>query len=214
MPSEMVTTFSAWLKQLPTKSRKYVVYVTALTVALSIGLAPLLGVRKVPAIGELFPLNMQKAAAAFAAFLMTLPAVGVEFFAGDKFNKQRLTKAFTIVFAVLFAVVLALYVTYTVTVAHVELGADLSAAYVVGGTMLPDCPCAAKKLQISSCIGPVLDTNPAHVEDCYPRADIVARKNILSLLYLLMMFSLGVLIGLVVVRDQLTHRQKRSAKRA
>jgi hypothetical protein len=86
------------------------------------------------------------------------------------------------------------------------------AAYVVGPTMLPDCPCVAQKRQISSCIGPILDTNPAHVEDCYPREDIVARKNLMSGLYLLVMLSLGVLIGLVVVREQLPERKRRTAK--
>ncbi len=199
------------LNPLPPAARKYLVYFLAFTVTLGAGLAPFLGLVKVPgfiAIGDLFPLNLQKAVAAFAAFLIALPAVGVQFFAGDRFTARRLKVAFVRVFVVLFVGILALYAIYTMFVAQVELGGNLSAAYVVGATMLPDCPCVAQKVQISSCIGPVIDTNPAHVEDCYPRAEIVARKNWLSLLYLLVMFTFGVMIGLVVLKEKLLYRQR------
>jgi len=193
------------LPQLPPPGRKYLVYFVAFTVTLGVGLAPFLGLVKVPgfiSIGELFPLNLQKAVAAFAAFLLALPAVGVQFFAGDRFNARRLKTAFAIVAVVLLIGILVLYAMYTTFVAQVEIGGNLSAAYVVGPKMLPDCPCVAQRVQISSCIGPVIDTNPVHVEDCYPREDIVARKNTLSLLYLIVMFVFGVLIGLVVLREK------------
>jgi hypothetical protein len=208
----MVTKASSNLPALPKISRKYVVYFLAFIVTLGVGIGPLLGVVRVPgfiAIGELFPLNLQRAVAAFAAFLLALPAVGVQFFGGDRFDARRLKAAFTIVFMALFAGILALYLTYTSWVVHVELGGNLSVAYIVGPRMLPDCLCVARKLQITSCIGPILDTNPAHVEDCYPREDIVARKNGLSLLYFFMMFSLGVLIGLVVLRERMPRRNRR-----
>jgi len=208
----MVTKASSDLPALPLTSRKLLVYLLAFTVTLGAGIGPLLGVIRVPgfiAIGELFPLNLQRAVAAFAAFLLTLPAVGVQFFGGDRFHAGLLKAAFTIVFVALFAGILALYLTYTSWVIHVELGGSLSAAYIVGPKMLPDCVCVARKLQITSCIGPVLDTNPAHVEDCYPREDIVARKNGLSLLYFFVMFSLGVLIGLLVLRERKPRRKRR-----
>lgn len=208
----MVTKASSDLPALPGTGHKFFVYLLAFTVTLGVGIGPLLGVIRVPgfiAIGELFPLNLQRAVAAFAAFLLALPAVGVQFFGGDRFHAGRLKAAFKIVFVALFAGILALYLTYTSWVVHVELGGNLSAAYIVGPRMLPDCLCVARKLQITSCIGPVLDTNPAHVEDCYPREDIVARKNGLSLLYFFVMFSLGVLIGLVVLREKMPRRERR-----
>jgi len=200
----MVT--SSDLPALPATARRFFINLLALTVTLGVGIAPFLGVTRVPGfitIGELFPLNLQRAVAAFAAFLITLAAVGVQFFGGDRFQAGRLKTAFIIVSVALLAAVLVLYLTYTSWVAHVEVGGNLSAAYIVGPRMLPDCPCVAHKLQITSCIGPVLDTNPAHVEDCYPREDIVVRKNGLSLLYLFAIFSLGVLIGLVVLREKI-----------
>jgi hypothetical protein len=200
----MVT--SSDLPALPPTGRKVVRYLVAFTVTLGVAIGPFLGVTRVPGfitIGELFPLNLQRAVAAFAAFLITLAAVGVQFFGGDRFDAGRLKAAFTIVFLAIFAGTLALYLTYTSWVVHVEVGGKLSAAYIVGPRMLPDCPCVAHKLQITSCIGPVVDTNPAHVEDCYPREDIVARKNGLSMLYLFAIFSLGVLIGLVVLKERM-----------
>jgi hypothetical protein len=213
MPADVVTTpLDQKLPALPPAGRLYAVYFVAFIVTLGVGLAPVLGVAKVPgfiAIGELFPPNLQRPAAAFTAFLLALPAVGVQFFAGNRFRQARLKIAFVIVFAAVFIAVMALYLTYTAVVVHVELGGDLSAAYVVGGTMLPDCPCVAKKLQITSCIGQVLDTNPAHVEDCYAREEIISRKNRLSLMYMLMMFSFGLLIGLTVLRERLPHRRAR-----
>lgn len=212
----MVTNASSDLPPLPPIGRKFVVYLVAFTVTLGVGIGPLLGVIRIPgfiAIGELFPLNLQRAVAAFAAFLLALPAVGVQFFGGDRFPAGRLKAAFTIVFVALFAGIfagiLALYLAYTSWVVQVEVGGNLSAAYIVGPRMLPDCLCVARKLQITSCIGPVLDTNPAHVENCYPREDIVARKNGLSLLYFVAMFSFGVLIGLVVLRERMPQRKRR-----
>jgi hypothetical protein len=201
-----ILTKTSDLPALPPTGRKFLIYFLAFTVTLGIGIGPFLGLIRVPgfiSIGELFPLNLQRAVAAFAAFLLTLPAVGVQFFGGDRFDAGRLKAAFAIVSVAIFAGTLALYLAYTSWVVHVEVGGKLSAAYIVGPTMLPDCLCVAAKLQITSCIGPVLDTNPAHVEDCYPREDIVARKNGLSLLYFFAIFSLGVLIGLVVLRERM-----------
>ena len=208
----MVTKARSDLPALPRTGRKFFVYLLAFTVTLGVSIGPLLGVIRVPgfiAIGELFPLNLQRAVAAFAGFLLALPAIGVQFFGGDRFHAGRLKAGFTIVFAALLAGILVLYLTYTSWVVHVELGGNLSAAYIVGPRMLPDCPCVARKLQITSCIGPVLDTNPAHVEDCYPREDIVVRKNGVSLLYFFVMFSLGVLIGLVVLRERMPRKERR-----
>jgi hypothetical protein len=207
-----MTNASRDLPAIPSKGQKVVVYLLAFLVTLGVGVGPVLGVVRVPgfiAIGELFPLNLQRAVAAFAAFLLALPAIGVQFFGGDRFRPDRLKVAFGIVFLALFAGILALYLTYTSWVVHVEVGGSLSAAYVVGPTMLPDCPCVARKLQIASCIGPALDTNPAHVEDCYPREDIVARKNGLSLRYFFVMFFVGVLIGLVVLRETMPRTTRR-----
>ena len=176
----MVTEANSDLQSLPGTAHKFLVYLLAFTVTLGVGIGPLLGVIRVPGfitMGELFPLNLQRAVAAFAAFLLTLTAVGVQFFGGDRFDSDRLKAAFKIVFVAVFVGIVALYLAYTSWVASVEVGGSLSAAYVVGPTMLPDCVCVAHKLQITSCIGPVLDTNPAHVEDCYPRQDIVTRRT-------------------------------------
>jgi hypothetical protein len=63
----MVTQVSSDLPALPRTGRKFLVYLLAFTVTLGAGVGPLLGVIRVPgfiAIGELFPLNLQRAVAA------------------------------------------------------------------------------------------------------------------------------------------------------
>jgi len=78
--------------------------------------------------------------------------------------------------------------------------------------MLPTCPCVVRNLTINACIGDAITTNPEAVADCYDREEMSDRETTLAMLYLFVMFSFGMLIGLVVVREARPNRAPRKPR--
>jgi hypothetical protein len=199
---------------LPDPVSKYRRYAISFGVTLVVGLSPLF-VSRIPipgftAILNVFPRDIQSVIP-FAAMLMTLPAIGVQFFGRDTISQRRLKRAFVVNFAVLFVLIFILYVAYEFSVIRIEIPAvHRTEAYVTGSTMLPSCPCANEGLDIRDCIGTAISVSPGAVTRCYPQSQIRTRTIVLSLLYMLLMFSLGMLIGLLVQREA----QRRARKHA
>jgi xanthosine utilization system XapX-like protein len=196
------------LPELPEHGGKYLRYILAFGVTFVVGLAPFLGKVDVPlftAILDVFPLNVSESLIPFAAFIMTFPAVAVQFFGEDVIPSENLNRWFLWTFAFIAPLTIALYFYYSFTVTLVNFeGQKGMAAYVYGTHMLPDCPCATHQppLRITSCIGNAISLNPAEVTDCYPADEINPRKAILSALYMVLMLGFGTLIGLLVLKEQ------------
>jgi len=194
---------------------RYRNYLLSFGVSLAVGLAPLLGKVHVPgftAILDVFPLNLSSTLIPFVAFLMSLPAVAVQFFAKDAIARERLDHWFILNFTFIVPLVIALYIVYTLTVTQINFEGDKGVvAYVTGSTMLTTCPCATHRppLAIASCIGNAITFNPAQVSDCYPPAEINSRKAILSTLYMMLMLSFGTLIGLLVLKEEQRRKRRR-----
>jgi hypothetical protein len=193
---------------LPTPSplaNKYLRYFLSFFVTLAVGLSPLL-ISNVPGLKtilDLFPSDLQDVIP-WASMLMSVTAVGVQFFGGDTSTARRLAPAFIVTFVLLVPSIFVLYFQYKTTVIRVQVpGAKTKVAYLVGSTLLPACECAKHGLQIRECIGREISANPEEVEACYPLHEITTRANVLSGLYMFVMFSLGILIGLVVLRESL-----------
>lgn len=203
---------TAELVPLTSLGNRYLRYLLSFGVTLAIGLAPLLGRAHVPlftSIMEVFPLDLQGGLIPFASFVMTLPAVGVQFFAGEAIASRTVNRAFAITFLILVPLTLALYVVYSYAVVRVPIeGGRGTAAYIVGNDFVQDCPCKARGLRIASCIGIAISANPAQVSDCYPANEINLRRSILATLYLLVMLSFGALIGLLILKEQLRRSSK------
>lgn len=192
-------------EKLPGPVREYTTFIGAYLVAIGVGLAPFLGAKHVPgftSIGELFPMNMQRGLIAFATFLMLIPIITVQFYAEDDVRRSNLNRMFTFFFLPLLVVVpFVLYYFFSIYVIQVDFeGGQRSASYVVGSHMLPDCPCVALGLRMTTCIGPVLSANPAGVTACYDDAEINRRRMKLAVPYLLMMLSLGAAVALIVMK--------------
>ena len=201
---------------LPSHAGKWLRYVVAFSVTLGVGLAPLLGRVRVPGftpIIELFPVNVQTAAVPFAAFLMAIPAVLVQYFAGERvrFFRPRVVLALS---AVLFALVLSLFSLYDDYVIQVQPngGAD-TLSYIVGSRMDPNCVCAKKHLPIRQCIGPQISADPLEIDSCYDEAELRARKKYLSLTWILLTATFGILIGLLVLKESTVAGAKSSKKK-
>jgi hypothetical protein len=198
---------------------KYRNHILSFGVTLAAGMAPLLGKVHVPfftAILDVFPLNLSSTLIPFVAFIMTLPAVAVQFFAKDAIAPERLDGWFRWNLAFIAPLTMALYVAYTLTVTQINFeGQKGVVAYVTGSNMLPTCPCATHRppLAIASCIGNAITFDPAQVSDCYPPAEINSRKAILSTLYMMLMLSFGTLIGLLVLKEEQRRKRRRRKRR-
>jgi len=184
--------------------KNYLRYILAYTVTLGVGLAPLLGKIRVPGfspIAEVFPVNLQRGVLPFATFLMAIPVIAVHFFSRDRIHLPTLNVLFAIVGPIVIVLPFLLYFLYSSYVVQVDFdGGRGFAAYVVGEQMLPDCPCG--KLDIVRCIAEVITANPSAVTACYRRQEINARSSALAIVYLLLMLSLGTLIGLLILKER------------
>ena len=189
--------------ELPAPAREYTTFFGAYLVAIGAGLAPFLGAKHVPGfttIGELFPMNMQRGLIAFATFLMLIPILTVQFYEKDDVGRI-LGRIFAFFLPLLLILPFVLYYFFSAYVIQIDFeGGQRSASYVIGSRMMPDCPCVARGLRITRCIGPVLSADPAEVTACYDDAEINARRMKLAIPYLLMMLSMGALIALIVMK--------------
>ena len=200
---------------LPPAAQQYLRYMLAFGVSLAVGLAPLLGKLNVPgfsALLSLYPVNLADTIIPFAALFMALPAIAVQFYAGDRINRNKLQRWFALTLGlvgVLLFVVLALYLFFVVQVPFE--GGKGRATYAIGFNQSADSICLERKKSLPTCIAEELTFNPARVEAVYPENEIRLVKLLLSSGYLALMGSFGLLIGLLVLRE--TRRRRAGAQK-
>ena len=199
----------------PPLASTYVRLALAFGVTVAAGFAPLLGRVGIPgftAILAVFPVNVQDAVVPFAAFIMALPAVALQFYADDRVSLKRIRRWFSIVFIVIIVAVTALYTMFTMFVIDVRVpGMSQTVRYIVGSRMAQDCPCIRLTLPIRRCIGAPggLTVATEDVESCFDEQELTTRKLALSLAYFAVMGGFGVLIGLLVRRRGVATRRSR-----
>jgi hypothetical protein len=184
-------------------AKKYLWYLLSFAVTLGVGFAPLWG-GKVPgfhAILDVYPKSQQQKVIPFASILMSVTALAVQFFRG--FAPPRHLKAIFIGVLVLFIVsVFGCYIAYDALVIQIEVPAiHGTAAYLVGSKPLPTCECAKRGLEIRQCIGFAISADPDEVAQCFSREEISKRSMILSVLYMLVMWSFAALVGLLILKE-------------
>ena len=183
--------------------RKYLRYFLSFFVTLGVGFSPLWGgvIPGFPAILDVFPRDLQDVIP-WASLLMSITAVGVQFFSRDSTQPRYLQRAFVATFVILILLVFASYIAYKALVIRIEVPAShLKVAYLVGSKPLPTCECAKRGLEIRECIGFAISVKPDDVAACFSREEISRRSMLLSVLYLLLMLSLGTLIGLLILKE-------------
>ncbi len=213
-----MTTNQGRLAPLTPLGSKYLRYLLSFVVTLSVGLLPLWGGKLgFTAILDVFPRDLQGVVIPWASLLISITAVGVQFFGGDATHAHWLKRAFAATFMLLVVLVFVLFAAYQKSVVRVEVpGAHSKIAYVVGKEMVKTCACLEANLPMQSCIGRAISVNPDDVSACYPPGQISDRNILLSVLYMAVMFSLGLLIGLLVLKEALpatTRRKPRAAPR-
>jgi len=183
---------------------KYLRYLVSFVVTFGVGTSPLWGGGVIPgftSILDMFPQDLRDVIP-WVSLLMSVPAVAVQFFSTDRRQPRRLRRAFGGALLALTVLILTTYVVYKVFVIRIYIpAADTKVAYLVGANPRPNCECAKRGLEIRECIGFAISVNPDDVSACFPRQEIAVRSAVLSVLYMLLMMSLGVLIGLLILKE-------------
>ncbi len=190
--------------QAPTPvTRRLVRYVVGFGVGAAVGMAPFLGNLEVPlfrALPSLFPSNMQEMFTPFAGFLVGLVVVAVQFYSEEWIEPGRLRRRFLALFVVLLGGLALFVVLYLLFVVRVETGRGVQPV-LIGWTMEPECACVDEGLRdnASECIKR-LSLDPAQIESCWGRRDLLLSGLLLTLGYLVLTGGFVGLVGLVVLQ--------------
>jgi hypothetical protein len=192
-------------------ARRYINYMLSFGISVGIGLSPLLGKLNIPgfsSILSLYPTSLAGIVIPFAAFLMSVPALAVQYYGMEITEGTVLNRWFTralLSHVVLLITGVAFYLFLVVRV-PVEAGKDY-ATYAVGFQQRPSSPCASQSLKV--CIGRQVSFDPGSVEALFPDWQVSLSKLILSVNYCVIMLSLGALVGILILRENLLLRGAR-----
>jgi hypothetical protein len=88
-------------------------------------------------------------------------------------------------------------------------GANGRASYAIGFNQHADLICIERNKTLPTCIAEKFTFNPAQVEAVYPENEIRLVKLLLSMGYLALVGTLGLLMGLLVLREAGRHKDRR-----
>lgn len=188
----------------PRLARRLVRYILGFGVSFAIGLAPYLGKLKVPGFTpllSLIPSTIQDTAIPLSAALMGIVAVVIQWYGGEKVTRAWLRNGFkrTLVLALLSLVVLI--VVHTMVVVRVEYqGGQESETFLVG-FVRPNKPPCTSDVSDSNCIK-LITFDVSKIESFWGDRQVRIAKLALILPYLSFMSSFGLLVGLLLLKDE------------
>jgi hypothetical protein len=156
---------------------------------------------------KVIPNGLRPIALPTSTLLMGLVAVGVQFYARESILRRRLRRLFSMGVLVLVAglvLFLCLHLLFVET--YQARGRDLALTVVLVGERLPDCPCEAGSSNEDCVLG------LEHVESCWASSKLKGVRLLLLLTYLLTTIGFGVLVGLVVVQEEMHRAARRRRK--
>jgi hypothetical protein len=200
----------------PTRlSRTWVRYLLGFTVGVGVGLAPYLGILKVPLFAPLLgliPDSLQDTLIPLSASLMGVIAVVVQWYGGERLSRRWLSKTFVKTLFVTGAAFLLLTVLQTTVVVRVPiLGGDDAVSFLVGFVRPVKPPCT-EEISDAECIKHISLSTSA-VESFWGDGQIRLARISLMLSYMLFTGSFGALIGLIILRDRLAEKGGRAVRR-
>ncbi len=195
----------------PTRlAARFARYVAGFGIGVAIGLAPFLGRLDIPLAApllHLLPVSLQNMAIPLSGALMGLVAVAVQWYAREKVSKQKLRTMFRRTAAAGIVSFLLLLVLNTLVVVPVPyLGGEKSYSFLVGFVRPDREPCLAG-ISNAECINR-LSFDAVAVRSFWGERNVQFAALSMTLSYLAFTSTFGVLIGLLLVRDE----RERAAK--
>jgi hypothetical protein len=199
----------------PSLAQKWVRYLIGFGVSVAVGLAPYLGRVRVPLFSSLLsliPENIQDTVLPLSAALMGIVAVVIQWYGSDKITKRWLKRRFNFVGVMAIASFLLLILVHTLVVVKVPYaGGKKSASFLVGFSRPNTPPCTAE-VSDADCIQH-LTFNPVRIESFWGDRQVRLAKLSLMLPYLAFTALFGMLIGLLLLKDEArVHRNTHPAE--
>jgi len=186
-------------------ARQLVRYILGFGVGVGVGLAPYLGLLRVPLFTPLLALipdSIQNTVIPLSAALMGLVAIVIQWYGGEALKAGRLRKLFGKTLLVSGGAFVLLLIIHTqVVVAVPILGGSDSVPFVVGFTRPNKSPCT-EEVSDAECIKR-LTLSTSAIESFWGDRQVRLARLILMSAYLLLTSSFGALIGLIILRDRL-----------
>lgn len=196
----------------PSTTRTYLRYFFEFTVGVGVGLAPFLGLKKVPgfvAVIEIYPIDLREWLVPLSAIMMGMIAVIVQWFSSNKPAKKSLTRLFVGSVAAFFlSLTLLALVVYPFVVTRIE-----KFAVVTGSLDVPRQPpgsrCTCTEGQpADQCLADIT-LNPINVRSCFGTKPVAIATLELAALYLMLTGSFAAAVALVVLSDLRKPKQSR-----
>jgi hypothetical protein len=193
----------------PSLIRSWMRLLLGFTVSVAIGLAPYLGRVKVPLFDSLLTLipdSIQNTVLPLSAALMGIIAVVIQWYGGAHLSRRWLEKYFKLTLLLVVLSFIALFVVHTFVVVKVEyLGGKGSKTFLVGFVRPDGDPCTPK-MSDPECIKH-LTLDDAAVESYWGSGQVRVARLALIAPYLIFTGMFGMLVGLLLLRDQMLRAQ-------
>jgi hypothetical protein len=194
----------------PSLTRSWIRLLLGFTVSVAIGLAPYLGRVKVPLFDSLLTLipdSIQNTVLPLSAALMGIVAVVVQWYGGARLSQGWLDRYFKLTLVIVVLSFVALFVVHTFVVVKVEyLGGKGSKTFLVGFVRPDGEPCTSK-MSDPECIKH-LTLDDAAVESYWGSGQVRLSRLALIAPYLIFTGMFGMLVGLLLLRDQMLQAQR------
>lgn len=161
---------------------------------------------------QVIPDAVRDVALPTSSLLMGLVAVGVQFYARESIRRRTLRHLFTAGVAILVIGVVLFLSLYVLDVQTVN-GGDRTFVVVLPGSRLPGCPCSAETSDEDCVLRLGFDGATPRTDTCWDRFRIRRVRAELLLTYLLITIGFGVLVGMVVVQEELRRAARRRRKK-
>jgi len=199
----------------PSTTPKFVRYFTEFTVGTVVGLAPFLGLAKVPgfaAVIEIYPIDLREWLIPLSAIMMGMVAVIVQFVFSERPKKKTLRRWFIASIALFFIAFLLLIVVYPLVVTRIE-----HFAVVTGSTDVPAHPpgsrCTCPEGQpADQCLADIT-LNPINVRSCFGTRAVTNATLQLALLYIALTGAFAASVALVLLTDLMDDLSTRGRSR-
>jgi hypothetical protein len=189
----------------PAPVRNFIRDARGFSVAVAIGLAPLLGTVNLPLfrpLAALLPFQIRDEVTIVTAFIMGIVALAAEFYAADRMSRRTVRRRFAYAAAGLLVGLGAFTVTsklFTTTAPTGPNGRDV-VRVLIGPQRLDSCTCRKELVSDAACVQTLVLEESA-VEQCWGRQ--TGRALLLELCYVIAMAGFGALVGIYGLRRRL-----------